>query len=210
MIFGPFKLRVSSQAEQIDYDSLDNECKGVLCSGISFSSITHGIYRFFVVPEPLVQSLTSPEKLSRKQKKLSYHKADRVVVQTEPLSEDIQFLGIFPTTCTVDGQWSLDLSTEAVFEITVPKLMKFKIKGNLKNKIRKTKYSVFAARTNDCAQWIFLKHWVKSGSPLSMQILCLVPRSIDSSKRYIICNAQVQQKGRRLARAIKKKVSFPA
>lgn len=111
----------------------------------------------------------------------------------------IKFLGIFPTSQEVNGKWFFDFEGEALFEFSIPKICKLQLKGKTKNIIQKRKqYRVVASRTDDMAQWIFLKHWLESGQQLGMKIFCSVPKDLEENKRYVICDALVSQKGRKI------------
>ncbi|MBF2088399.1 MAG: hypothetical protein IGR80_01650, partial [Synechococcales cyanobacterium K44_A2020_017] len=129
-MYGPFKLRISSEAEHLNYESLPDNVRGALCFGQTFNSDEHDIYRFFVVPEFLIDGEIT--KLPRKMKRQSYDKADRALVQAERGAEEIKFLGIYPVT-EEGGQLDLDVEGEALFEITIPSLFKTQLSSTLSN-----------------------------------------------------------------------------
>jgi hypothetical protein len=207
--FGPFNLRISSQAEHLDYDSLPQENRDALCIGRKFNPDIHDIYRFFVIPEFQLE----PSKLidlSRRLKRKSYDKADRALVQAKCGVESIVILGIFPTTQDDIGQVSIDLEGELLFEVTIPGIFKTKLNGKTKNIIkRQLPHSVLASRTDDFAQWVFLKSWIRSGRELGMQIFCVVPKNLPANERFVWCSAKFLE-GNRLVEIINnKKVLMP-
>lgn len=208
MIKGPFHLNVSSIAEKLDFEALTEKESEVLCSGISVDPRKHDIYRFFITPKAEKPTLQEADKLSRKQKKQSFHRADRMDVSVKPASNEIQLLGMFPTTCDVRGQFSLDYETEALFEINF-KVVRLKLKGKFKNQIRRNKFAVYAGRTNELADWVFLESWIKSSSPFKMKLLCVVPSDLEEDKRILSCNATVSKKSRFIQGITNQQVVIP-
>jgi hypothetical protein len=208
--FGPFTLRISSKAEHLDYDSLPRENRDALCIGRKFNPDIHDIYRFFVIPEFQLEP-SKLSKLSRRRKRESYDSADRALVQAKCGVESIVILGIFPTTQDDIGQVSIDLEGELLFEVMIPGIFKTKLNGKTKNIIRrKLSHSVLASRTDDFAQWVFLKSWIRSGRELGMQIFCIVPKDLPADDRFVLCSAKFLE-GNRLVETINnKKVLMPA
>ena len=211
MHYGPFKIKVSKSAERLSLNDLSTEDRDILTRGTKYNPDSHDVYRFFVMPE---FSLTEEEQerakfWPRKMKKQSYSKADRVFIQAKPSSPQIKLFGIHPVTLLKTGQSQFDFEGESIFEVSVPKLFKFKVSGKIKNSIRKDVYSLYAARTDEIAQWIFLESWIRSGSDFCLQLLCSVPKSLQHNLRTIVCDVEVTEKGRTIVGAYRKRVSIP-
>ncbi|MCG5537375.1 hypothetical protein [Halorhodospira sp. 9622] len=195
MPYGPFELEITNEATKLDFDNLSEEVRTHICQEAKYDPQTHDIFSFSVAPR---ESLGFSYGLTRQQKKKSYAKVDRVLVQAAPKHESITFLGIHPTTTSVSGQNDLDLKGDILFELAIPKILKCQVKSQIKNKIRSDVYEIFSTRTNGFAQWIFLKNWVKSGGPFNMRILCSVPKQLGHEERVVTCDAEAQQKGRKI------------
>lgn len=209
MLSNAFKIRVSSNAERLDFESLPEQERKVLCSGIKYNPSTHDCYRFFVAAE--VDPDEENNKLLRWfSKRRTFDKTDRVLVQSRPSKKaKIYFYGIFPTTATADGQWGLDLESEAIFKSQMPGIGGLKVVGQLKHKIRKDKFTIYASRTDALAQWVFLEPWIKAGGEFRLQILCSVDKLLPQSDRRLLCDVEFSDNGRRLAALYNKKVLLP-
>jgi len=192
MPYGPFNLEVSNKAQKVDYDTLADSIKGSLFKFSSFDKVEHDLFMFCVSPVEIMEY----SNLTWREKRKAYKKADRVLIQLRSPTEGIELLGIYPTTIDSHSQRELDLGGEFLFEIGIPKIFKLKVTSKLKNKIRSDKFEVVASRTDRSAQWVYLKDWVKSGSPFEMQLFCKVSKSIGEKERHILCDAQANQNGR--------------
>jgi hypothetical protein len=195
MQYGPFELEISTEATHVDYAHLPEEIQKALCCDVTYDPATHDVFSFSVAPKEL---LGYSDVRTRQEKKRSYCKVDRVLIQAVPASDSICFIGIYPTTTAISGQRSLDIKGDVLFEVSVPKLVKLQVKSEIKNRIRSDVYEVFSARTNKFGQWIFLKHWVTSGGSFEMRVLCSVPKRLRQADRFIMCDAEAQQKGRKI------------
>lgn len=210
MLENSFKINLSSSAERLAIDALPEQERKALCSGIKIDPSKHDCYRFFVMAE--IDLDTEKQKAKHWfSRRTTFNKTDRVLVQSRPGSKDrITFLGIFPTTATVDGQWGIDLESEAIFMPQMPGVGSLKVSGLLKHKIRKDKFSIYASRTDALAQWIFLEPWIRSGGELRLQVLCFVEKSLPEADRHLVCDVQFADGGRRLAALRGRKVLLPA
>jgi hypothetical protein len=206
-MYGPFRLSISSEAEHLDYEALSNDVQNALCFGRTFNPDEHDIYRFFVIPEFLIDDEIA--KLPRKMKRQSYDKANRALVQAERGAEEIRFLGLYPVTKEEGGQLELDLEGEALFEITIASLFKTRLRGATKNKIKRKRHSVLASRTDKFVQWVFLKSWVESGLELGMQVFCSVPTDLDAANRFITCSAKFTEGNRVIESVRNQHISIP-
>lgn len=196
MTFGPFEFEITEKATRVDFHALSDAVRSKISHDVKYNPTTHDIYSFSVVPREL---LSFTKDLTRKQKKKSYVKVDRVLVQASPASDTVSILGIYPvTTDSKSGQKHLDLKCHLLFEVGIPGFAKFKIKPKIKNRIRSDVYEIFASRTDRFAQWIFLKDWVRSGAKFEMRILCSIPKVLEKEKRYITCDVEAKQKGRKI------------
>jgi hypothetical protein len=205
MPYGPFTFEITDEASRIEFDELSRDIRDSICSGIKYDPDTHGIYSFSVAPRELINIRSD---LTRIQKKRSYLKVDRVLIQATPKHPSITFLGIYPTTVAVSGQSGLDYKGDILFEFGIPKILKFQIKSEIKNKIRSDVFEIFSSRTNRFAQWIFLKKWVNSGGAFDMRVFCAVPDNLKHDDRSITCDAEAQQEGRKVVGIYKRIVRF--
>ncbi|MBU0654424.1 MAG: hypothetical protein KJ914_04730 [Gammaproteobacteria bacterium] len=194
MSYGPFKLEVSNRAQRVDLDTLSEEMKTSLFTGTKFDPRNHEIFLFSVAPIELLHY----QDLSWTEKRKTYQKADRVLIQIRLPATGMELLGIYPTTFNTHKQQELDLGGEVLFEFNIPKIFRFQVTSKIQNKIRSSSYGIFSSRTNHSAQWIYLKNWVKSGNPFEMEIFCKIPKDLPTDQRHILCDAQANQKGRRL------------
>jgi hypothetical protein len=209
MDFGPFKLRISSQAEHLDFESLPKENRDALCLGKSFNPAIHDIYRFFIIPV-FQHELIKRNKFSRRLKRQSYDVADQAIVQAERGVDGIVILGIFPTTQDDIGHISIELAGDLLFEVSLPGIFKIRLNGKTKNELqRKISHSVLAARTDAIVQWVFLKSWISSGKELGMQIFCSVPKELPAADRFVMCNAKFLEGNRIIEAITNKKVLMP-
>jgi hypothetical protein len=191
---GPFELHISSHAEQLDFSQLDEQRKSTLLNGIKFDKAKFEIYRFLVSPK----FLPGKPKTKRWRDRKSYERADRVMIHVEPGSNQIRFWGIFPQTLTSLNEHSFEFEGEAIFEVGIPKVCQLKLQGKAKAAARTGKYIVIATRTDEFAQWVFLKPRIHNDPNFQMEILCAVPKDLPSEERFIKCKAKVSDKGREL------------
>ena len=197
MIQGPFSLEITNTATKVDFSSLPNDVQLEICKGFKYDPVKHNVYSFSIAPKEL---LSYRDDLPRAQKMRSYTKVDRVIVQARSVNSSINFWGIYPTTKVVLKEKSIYFDKINVnLETSIPKYARLKISSVIKNAVRSDKCEIFAASTDNFAQWIFLENWIKSGKELSVSILCSVPKTLNDAEKYIVCDVEAQQKGRRIA-----------
>ena len=212
-MFGPFTIEFSHQAERLDIDAIPDNVRRNLVRGRVFDRAEHDIYQFFVTPKfKLDQTDRTPhKKLPWKIKRRSYDAATLALVQAEPATRRILFLGMHPVTEDESGQVSLDLQADALFEVTIPKLFKTRLKGQAKSAIqRKLKHRVLASRTDNLVQWVFLNSAIQNGMELGMRILCAVPKDLAPADRMVICSAKYASGNRTLEITRGVSVSMPS
>jgi len=202
---GPFKIEVSKKAQRVSFENLLPEEQKLLANGVSFDPVRHDIFEFFLAPFFLSRKTGS----KRWRRRNSYSRVDRVLVQTRFGSPDIALLGIFPTTRLLTGEHNLIFDGEALFEIAVPKFFKLKLSGQIKNEVKRKQYDVFASRTEQKAQWVFLKSYIASSSDFGLKVLCYVPKDLEDSKRHLLCDATFANKGRDITKIRNRKIHFP-
>ncbi len=205
MIKGPFNIEVSKKAEKLQIENLTEEEKKTLLHGVKFDSRVHDVYKFSIIP---VIKLIDARKLSRKLKRKSFDRTNIVLVHTRVGITEIEFLNIFPTTCTREGRWTLDLTAEGKLELLQKGVGKLMIAGIFKHKIRKENFSIYAGHHSYFAQWIFLEPWIKTVSDFKIEILCMVPKKLRNEDRFIICDTQFKENSRVLKSALKRKVEL--
>jgi hypothetical protein len=203
---GPFRMRISDHAEQLDFELLSEEERTVLARGIRFDPSRYEVYRFMVVLESLLEAPESGifSNWSRRLKRQSLARADRALVRVAPGSKQVAFVGIYPTTRDVHGQSTLDLEGEALLSVDV-KVLKLSIGGKVKEQVRRKKFAVLAGRTDRTAEWVFLKPYLDSGEELRLQFCCLVPNSLVDAERYLRCEIVVED-GKRVIESKRKKI----
>jgi len=205
MYTGSFIISISSKAEKIDIDQINDIEKNILLNGITYDPKLQDAYRFFIVPKINFFK----KEPGWKKKKNSFEKVDRVYLQAYTNEQHIQFLGIFPTSCTIEGQWEAVLEGQAFLKTQAPGIGGLKLTGSIKNKIRKESFLVKAYRHNSLAQWFFSKKWIKSGKDFKIQLICLVEKSLAEKERVLFCNAKFANGGDALAEVKNKKVLLP-
>lgn len=201
---GPFRINISPTAELVDLTSLEEAERKQLLRDVTYDSSKHQIFRFFVTPK-----FYDPYSSKRWSKRRSYAKVDRALVQVECGAPEIVIFGIHPITTLRDGQESLDFEGESILELAVPKFFKLSITGKLKNKIRKDTHLIFASRTAEFAQWVFLKGFIRTNTEYKLRVLCVVPASLEKTKRHVVCHATFSDGGRVIESATFRKVFFP-
>jgi hypothetical protein len=194
-----FRLAISKQAERVSLDDLSQTKQDVLAQGVSFEPEHHDLFQFFVAPE-FLHSTAGSKKTRRKR---SYSKVNRVFVKTRLPTTDIRLLGMYPVTRTETGTHEADIVSY------IPIAGKLRAHGRAKDAIKRGKHSIIANRTDEIAQWIFLRPYIEERSDFGMIILCLVPRELDDSLRFLRCDASAQDNGREVQGAYGKKVGFP-
>jgi hypothetical protein len=191
-----FKLRVSKNAERLNFDEIPEIEKKILFAGIKFNPDTHDVYRFFVVPE--LDSVNRGSKRTQKRKDFSL--ADKISVKVEAPFPGLSFIGIFPITTTVAGTHD---------EIRFPIIGDLRPKGIAKEFVKRGKHAILAERTDDFACWFFLKPYIESGQSYRMEAVCIVPKSLPLEQRYLRCDASVMHKGRELKGAYARRILLP-
>lgn len=206
---GPFRTRVSQQAEQLQFDLLSDEEKAVLAHAVPFDPRRYEVYRFFVVLESLLEApqLSVFANWSRRLKRQSLAKASRVLIRLRPISKAVTFIGIHPTTRDRDGQTAFDLSGEVLFGVTVPGVLRLRVSGKAKDLLRRRKAEIIAARTDSSAEWIFLRPFIETNNEIRLQFCCLVPNDLAASARVMRCEVAVED-GNRLLDSQRKKLRF--
>lgn len=204
---GPFRPRVSTTAEKVDHSKLDMPLRHSLIGETDFNPLTHNIYRFFLQPVSIGSTGTN---LSRKEKKQAYETVDRVIIHVDRSTPELVFLGIHPTSQSESGVTSLDFQGKALVEVTVPKIFRTKLTGQVKNWLkRKDKPSVIASRTDAFIQWIFCKHWIEKGQQIRLQILCILPKSLEPGDTFVKCSAKFMDRGREITKVTRVPVRIP-
>jgi hypothetical protein len=183
-----FDVLISNAAEPIYYDAVTDFERDILCRGIAYDANEHDVYRFFVTVKPAGRKY----KTKRERTKRSYAKVKQALVSLKPSTKYIKLLGMYPSNTTIDGQQGFDLKGEVI--INVVNGVYLEMKGEGKNLARRTKkFEVIAGRTDELAQWIFLKPYIDRNINFEMQVLCVVPKSIPGELRYLSCKASFNQ-----------------
>ncbi|MEI6754110.1 MAG: hypothetical protein WCK78_13210 [Paludibacter sp.] len=202
---GPFKVKVSKEAIKLDISTLSIDEKRVLVEKCNFDPQKHEIYKFSIIP---VFPLFVDERIPRKMKKIAYEKVDKVLIHTTCDPENLKFYSAFPTTCTAEGQWSIDFSIEGKVNLLNTDNAKLTIAGLFKSKIRKDVFSIYSSCCEDLAQWIFLEKWIKKVADYNIEVTAVVLTELVESKRYIKCDGQFKSGNRSLAHFKNKKIFF--
>jgi len=203
-MFGPFKISIPKHAIKIDINVMLEHEKEIITKGINFDPNTHDAYSFSIVPQ-----IIEKENFSRKKKKKSYKNVNSVFVSINPGcidNDEIRFVGIYPTTLSSDGNWSLDMEAKAEVKPIDVGITKLVLTGIGKYLFRSKKQPIILAyRHTYLVQWVFSKKWISEGNPFDFKILCIVKKGLDSNK-YIFCSAQFSQSGRKIKRVKDKKI----
>lgn len=193
MIHGCFKIEVSDQAEILDYNALTDVQKTALFQSQVYDPKMHDIYRVLVAP---VEVAPKPTWNARQIRKKSFPQVNRVLVRAETADPSILIFGQFPPSITANGQTEFDFEGEAQGAIVGLGKISLKIMGPVKNLVRSKAMQVWAYRTNRVASWIFAKTWIEKGGELKMEVLCVVDKSLEKSKRKLVCHVDFKQDGR--------------
>lgn len=202
---GPFKVKVSKEAIKLNLSGLSNDERRILVEKCNFDPEKHEIYKFFIIP---IFPLIMDEKIPRKIKKIAYEKVNRVLIHVSSNSDRIKFYSVFPTTCTIEGQWSIDYSVEGSVNLLKTNNSKLAISGIYKNKIRKDIFSVYSGFCLDFSQWIFLDKWIKKVSDYNLEITAIVSSELGEREKYVKCDGQFQCDNRILASFANRKIFF--
>ncbi|MBV5343087.1 hypothetical protein JZU68_05580 [bacterium] len=191
---GPFQLRISSHAEQLDFSQLDEERKAILLNGIEFDESKFAIYRFFVFPE----FLPGKPKTKRWRDRKSYERASHAIIIVKSGNSQIRFRGHFPQTLMNDNGHSVERVGGVTFLLGFLKVFQLKLEGRIKDAVRTGKSVIIASRTDEIAQWIFSKPRIHNDPNFQMEILCAVPNDLSPEDRFIRCKAKISDNGREL------------
>jgi hypothetical protein len=194
-----FKISISKKAERMDLNNLPQNERNALCEGISFDPATHDIYRFRVMAKFIIGK-TGNKRLRRRK---SYANVNRVLIQVRVPSPKIQLLGIYPVSLLHTGQ----PGPRPVF--TLPIVGKPKVGGRAKDTIRRGQHTVIASRTDEIAQWVFLKSYIESGKALCVQVLCTMLKNLDPGERFMRCDVAFKDDGREIEVAYNRRIEFP-
>jgi hypothetical protein len=194
-----FKLAISKEAERVSLDELSQAKQDVLAQGISFDPEHHDVFQFFVAPE----FFHSTEGSKKTRSKRSYSRVNRLFIKTRLPTTDIRLLGMYPVTRTEAGTHQTELASY------IPIAGKLRAHGRARDAIKRGKHVIIANRTDEIAQWIFLKPYIEQRSDFGMMVLCLVPRDLDDNYRFLRCDASAQDSGREVQAAYGRKVRFP-
>ena len=194
-----FRISISRVAECLDYGDLDDNDRKTLCRGISFDPAAHNIYRFFIAPVFVI----GKQGKKRLRRRKSYTRVDRVLVQAKVPSKAIRLLGIHPLSQFETGE------DDPGPRIVIPILGNMKIGGRAKDAVKRGRHTVIAYRTDEIAQWVFLKTYITSEQDFRMKALCVVDKDLDPEKRFLRCNVSFQARGREIEGAYRRRVEFP-
>lgn len=207
---GPFHLRVAKKASLVNIDALSEEARNDLLGHASFDRMKHEIYQVSIAVEFDFPGLAerSEHKMPRKIKKVSYDKVDKIFIKTHPLSERVEFLGIYPASRSIEGRSvEFEFSPEIGFGVSATKIS---FAGKIKTLLSRRKHAIMAARTESFAQWIFLKPWLNEAhTVMDLDILCTVPKDLDPALRFLRFDAVALNGGRALATAENRRVWIP-
>lgn len=206
MRMGPFRVRVSKQAERLDFNALPSRERGPLGSGLHYDEARHAVFRFYVFLDFLGQS--GGNKRSRRRRDFAL--ADLLIAQVQSPSTGLRLLRIYPTTQRKSNQPEPDIGGEIKAEVNVPASVKLSISGVLKDLIRREPELMVIAQHNDLlAQWLFLKPYLDSGQEFRMLALCELDGGLPPSQRYLRCHVSVQAKGREIEAAYHRRILLP-
>lgn len=208
MLDGPFSIEISHTAEKVEMKTLSEEEKRFLLEGVNFDPTQHDIFRFFIAPVPR----TPGRNASRRQiKRISYPMADRAYVDvTLNKDQNIAILGMHPRGYDEDKGYDLDIKGNASLALLQYSKFNLTLSSKLKNVFRKTRRSCWAFRVDKMAQWIFGKTWLREGREFRLQIVLVVPKSLEPAHRVITCAARFADGGRALAKTNRQAVFLPA
>jgi hypothetical protein len=175
----------------------------------SFDPQKHDVFQISVAVEfELPGLVTEPKrKLPRKMKRKSYDRADRICIQSRPGAPEIEFLGILPVSQSADGQAvEVEFSPEVGFGWSG---VKISLVGRIKALLMRRKHVLMTGRTENFAQWIFLKPWIDSAHSIDLEILCMIPKSLATEDRFLRIDAVALDGSRVLEAARGRRVAVP-
>lgn len=184
----------------MDFKKLSEDERNVLCGGIRFDPAKYDIYRFFVAPVFIMGKRGKKRRRRRK----SYTNVNRVLIQVKVPSSEIQLLGIYPVSRLQTG------SHDSRSGFSLPIVGKLRVGGRAKDAVKRGQHMIIASRTDEIAQWVFLKPYIESSEDFRMQVLCIVSTDLDEEERFIRCNASFQDKGREIEGAYSRRIELPA
>lgn len=198
-----FNIIISETAERINYDDLSDKEKDTLSRGIQYNPKEHDVFRFFILVQPQINKY----KKKRTRQRRSYDLVNTVLVDVN-FRHEIKLLGIYPTTTLTSGQTSFDLKGEAIVEFG--KNFKLTIKGRAKNIAGKKRNShlILASRTDSIAQWLFFKPYIENHLDYEVEVLCIVPRTLEKDNLFLVCSTSFKDGGREIESVNRKKVFF--
>jgi hypothetical protein len=194
-----FKLAISREAQRVSLDDLPQAKQDILAQGVSFDPEHHDVFQFFVAPE-FYHSTEGAKKTRRKRR---YSNVNRLFIKTRLPTTDIKLLGMYPITRTEESRYGADIVS------FIPIAGKLRAHGRARDAIKQGKHWIIANRTDEIAQWIFLRPYIEQRTDFGMIVLCLVPRELDDRYRFLRCDASAQDSGREVQGAYGRKVRFP-
>lgn len=199
-----FELICTKQADQLDFDNLPNEIKTAF-NGLAFDKKKEDLYRFCI----LVRFDETKHGRKRDRRRRSYAKVDRMLMHVELPSEELRLLGIHPLT-KLDDSPSPSFEGSIKGEVTLPMMAKLEIGGAVKDMVRRNNHAIIAGRTDQTAQWVFLKPFIEANTEYCVSILVSIPKSLAEAERYVQCSASAQDHGRVIKEFRNKRVRLPA
>lgn len=208
MLEGPFSIEISKTAEKVELNSLSARERRLLLEGVNFDEKRHDIFRFFIAPV----ARDPGKNASRRQiKRVSYNMADRAYVDvTLREDQDLAILGMHPRGYEEGKGYDLDIESNSSFNLLDFGSFGLKLSSKLKNVFRKRDRPCWAFRIDKRVQWIFGKTWLREGREFRLQVVLLVPKSLDPNHRIINCAAKFADGERALARTPRLPVLLPA
>ncbi len=204
MRLGPFRVRVSKQAERLNFNALPPRERGQLGSGLIYDETRHAVFRFDVFLDFLSQS--GGTKRTRRRKDFAL--ADLLIVQAQSPTPRLRFLRLYPASQRRSGQPEPDIGGEIKAEVSAPVGVKLSISGLLKDLIRRQPELMIIAQHNDSlAQWLFLKPYLDSGAEFRLLVLCELDGNLPA--RHLRCHVSVQAKGREIEAAYHRRILLP-
>ena len=128
---------------------------------------------------------------------------DRLFVQIRLPTSQVKFLGMYPVSRTESEPYDFGVDS------FVPIAGKLKARGRVRDAIKRGKHLIIANRTDEIAQWIFLKPYIRQRNDFGMKLLCLVPKDLGVEHRFLRCSVSAQDRGREIEGAYRRKIAFP-